>query len=579
MRITNDVIRERLRLHEDSGWEFKQIRFRGNRPVEPTRDDWANEITAFANATGGVILCGVTDRGEMQGLHSEQLIALNQLIAEVCADSIKPALPVEIHHQNLDGKAIMLVHVPKGSSLHECKGRGFIRSGASIREMTSDERLRLSQARSQARYLWFDEQTVPDTGFETLDEALWIPLLSAEGRADPRPALEKMRLLGQDDSGNLRATVAGILCCCRNPEEWLPQACISATLYRGVDRASSQLDAQTITGQLSRQITEGVAFAMRNMRVGARKDPGRIELPQYSARALFEAIANAVAHRDYSMQGSRIRLSMFADRLEIQSPGALANNLGIDELPHRQATRNQVLASVLGKTPVSGVKGAEERVFIMERRGDGVPIIRKETGQLAGRLPHFEMIGASELRVALPSAPTESSPAQVQIEVRTAGEALAGADVLLLFPNNTWKRASTDTFGRAMVGLHTVALPMTVLAAADGYAAHVTRNWMPSSGTLSVEMEPLPDGGSIIFEEATGQLPGLKGRIHPKRDNLDRTYLYASNIAVNEGKPQPVHFALNEELSLTDSNGARRLVRIVEILGRCALLQYRLPES
>ncbi len=579
MNITNDAIRERLRLHEDSGWEFKQIEFRGNRPVKPTRDDWADEITAFANATGGVILCGVTDTGEIQGLHSEQLVALDRLVAEVCANSIKPALPVEIRHCNLDGKAMMLVQVPRGSALHECKGRSFIRSGASKREMTSDERLRLSQARSQARYLWFDEQTVPDTGFETLHESLWVPLLSAEGRANPRPALEKMRLLGQDDKGNLRATVAGVLCCCRNPEEWLPQACITATLYRGADRASSQIDAQTITGPLPRQIAEAVAFAVRNMRVGAHKDPARIDLPQYSARALFEAIANAVVHRDYSMQVSRIRLSMFKDRLEIQSPGILANSLGIDELPYRQATRNEALASVLGKTPVSGVRGADERVYIMERRGDGVPIIQRETEQLAGRPPHFEMIGAAELRVTLPSAPTEPSPARVQVDVRTAGRALAGADVLLLFPNNTWKRASTDTFGRAMVGLHTVALPMTALVAADGYAAHVTRNWMPSSRTLSVELEPLPGGGSVIFDEGTGFLPGLKGRINPIRDNLDRTYLYASNIAINEGTPQPVHFALNEELSLTDSDGARRLARIVEILGRCALLQYRFPES
>ena len=69
-------------------------------------------------------------------------------------------------------------------------------------------------------------------------------------------------------------------------------------------------------------------------------------LPQYSEAALFEAIVNAVVHRDYSIRGSRIRLSMFADRLEINSPGALPNNLTIDSMDVRQSTRNEALASI-----------------------------------------------------------------------------------------------------------------------------------------------------------------------------------------------------------------------------------------
>ena len=579
MNFSDDDIRQHLRLREDSVWEFKQIIFRGNRPVSPGRDDWADEITAFANASGGVILCGVSDAGEPQGLSPEQLVELDRLIVEICADSIKPALPVEIYHRELDGKALLLVTVPKGSSLHENKGRSFIRIGASKRAMTSEERLRLSQDRSQARYRWFDEQTVPGTGFETLHEALWMPLLSVASRENPPAALEKMSLLGADDQGNLRATVAGLLSCCPNPEEWLPQACISATLYRGLDRASGQIDSQTITGPLTQQIAEAVTFAVRNMRVGAHKDPARIDLPQYSVRALFEAITNAVVHRDYSTHGSRIRLSMFADRVEIQSPGALANNLGVEDLPFRQATRNEALASVLGRTGVSGIKGAEERAFIMERRGDGIPIIRNETRRLAGRSPEFKLIGTSELLVTLPSAPTQPSPAQVQVEVSANQRALAGAAVLILFPNHTWKSATTDSFGRATLGVHTTELPLTVFVAATDHLAHITRNWLPSSVPLAVELNALPDGGSAIFEGGTGHLPSLTGRLNPIRDSLDRTYLYASNIAINEGKPQPVHFALNEDLHLVDSNGVKCLVRIVEILGRCALVQYRFPSS
>ena len=311
------------------------------------------------------------------------------------------------------------------------------------------------------------------------------------------------------------------------------------------------------------------------MRVGAHKDPARVDLPQYSARALFETITNAVVHRDYSMRGGRIRLSMFSDRVEIQSPGALANSLGIEDLSFRQATRNELLASVLGKTGVGGINGAEERVFIIERRGDGVPIIYRETEQLAGQSPRFGMIGTSELCVILPSAPTAADPAHVQVSVEANGRALAGATVLVLLPNHTYKLTQTDPFGLAAVSLHTTALPLTVFVAAPGHAANVTRNWSPSLSELSVQLEPLSAGGSIIFEDGTGHVPGLKGRLNPIRDTLDRTYLYTSNIAVNEGRPQPVHFAPNEDLSLVDANGTRCLARIVEIRGSCALVQYQ----
>ena len=575
MNYSDQDIARQLRLGEDSQWEFKQIAFSGNRPTSPRRDDLADEIAAFANANGGMLLCGVTDAGEIQGLSREQIVALDSVLVEVSSDAIKPAVRINTYHRELDGKRLLLVEVPQGESQHDSPGGSYVRVGGSKRRMTSDERLRLAQLRGQARFLWFDKQPVPNTGLGTLDEALWKPLLSAEGRDDPETALEKMGLLGQDEHGTVRATVAGLLFCSHTPEEWLPNACITATHYRGTDRASGQLDTQTITGPLNRQIAEAVAFTVRNMRVGAYKDPARMDLPQYSAEALFEALTNAVAHRDYSMRGSRIRLSMFADRVEIQSPGALANRLTVDELEYRQATRNEVLASVFGRMPTSGIQGAGGRLFIMERRGDGVPIIRRETRELAGRLPRFDLVGGADLRVTLPAASTEPSPARVIITVRASEQPLADAEVLVLFPNKTWRQATTDTLGEAVVGLHTVDLPMTVFVAAHGFAAHCEQEWMPSEGALAVELKPLPDGGAVIFPEATGSLPGLKGRLNPKRDTLDRTYLYASNIAINQGEQQPVHFLPGEYLRLTDADGTEMLIRIVDIVGQSALVEYR----
>ena len=59
------------------------------------------------------------------------------------------------------------------------------------------------------------------------------------------------------------------------------------------------------------------------------------------------------------------------------------------------------------------------------------------------------------------------------------------------------------------------------------------------------------------------------------RDAYDRTHLYASDIAINRGRQQPVHFLPGEDMRLTDANGVEALVRIVDIVGRSALLEYR----
>ena len=152
---------------------------------------------------------------------------------------------------------------------------------------------------------------------------------------------------------------------------------------------------------------------------------------------------------------------------------------------------------------------------------------------------------------------------------------MPSVDLLVLFPNKTWKRAITDENGEAPVDLHTTHLPMTVFVATPGYAALLEREWIPNRGALAVELEALREGGSVIFSEATGYLPGLKGRLNPIRDAHDRTYLYASNIVINEGQQQPVHFALGEELRLTDANGTELIARIVDIVGRSALVEYR----
>lgn len=266
---------------------------------------------------------------------------------------------------------------------------------------------------------------------------------------------------------------------------------------------------------------------------------------------------------------------MFSDRLEIESPGRLPNGMTLEGMEASQATRNEVIASVFGRVPVGDVPGADHRLYLMERRGDGVSIILKETRETAGAVPEYSVVDESSLVLTIPAAKLELSPAPATVTVHSDGAPLPGVDVLALFPNKTWQRATTDHAGEAALDLYTTHLPMTVYAAARGYAAGFHQEWRPDKGGLLLELSGLPGGGAAIFPQATGDLPGLRGRLNPIRDTSDRTYLYADNIAIEEGRQQPVLFRLGKAMRLTDAYGAELSVTIVDIIGRSALLEYR----
>ena len=125
---------------------------------------------------------------------------------------------------------------------------------------------------------------------------------------------------------------------------------------------------------------------------------GLAETPQFSERAVFEALVNAVAHRDYSIAGSRIRLHVFRDRLELYVPGGLVGTMSCDSLHLRQASRNKLIIYLLMRCRAPG--GLRRNHFI-DRPGDGVPIILNESHDLSGRVPEYSLIDDSELRLVI----------------------------------------------------------------------------------------------------------------------------------------------------------------------------------
>lgn len=414
-----DELLRKIRLGEDTSLELKTVAFRGDRVSGPERDDLADEIAAVANTADGVLVLGVDDRSrDIPGISVERLETVERFVLEICNDSIRPpvafrTLRMELPDATGAPRPVLKVDIPRSLFVHEGPGGYFHRQGSSKRKMPPDVLARLFQQRSQARPIRFEEQAVPDTTLADLDESLWRRFVGPSS-GDEIGTLRKMRLLTVDDARQDRVTVAGILLASRGPERWLPGAFIQAVRYRGTRQDSNyQIDAQEIIGPLDIQIRDALAFVRRNMTVAARKDPARIEVPQYSIRAVFEAVVNAVAHRDYSIHGSKIRLFLFDDRLELYSPGPLPNTVTIDSIALRQSTRNELITTLLAKCPVGDPSGEIGRRFLMERRGDGVPILLEESRKLSGRDPIYRLIDDAELLLTIwaakPSSPSASN--------------------------------------------------------------------------------------------------------------------------------------------------------------------------
>ena len=276
--------------------------------------------------------------------------------------------------------------------------------------MAQDQLASLFQQRSQDRLIRFDETVVPGTDLADFDTGL-LKRFGTDRTLDSRSTLAvKLGMAGDDDFGKVGLTVAGVLMGTVQPERWLRHAFIQAVAYRGdrisnssMDGTNYQLDAKDIFGPLDVQVAEACRFVARNQKVGASKLLGRTDCPQYDMTAVFEAVVNAVAHRDYSMLGSKVRIRMFSDRLELYSPGSLVNTMTPETLAYRQATRNEVITSLMAKCSVpESIPGLQStRSTLMDRRGEGVPLILERSDVISGRRPVYESPDESELRLTV----------------------------------------------------------------------------------------------------------------------------------------------------------------------------------
>lgn len=404
-----------IRLGESTFLELKEVRFSGDNIIGPNRDSLADELSAFANGRGGVCLLGVEDRHrEVLGIPVDRLAKVETFVRQICNDSIEPSIdpviePLELPTLTGDNVAIIKIEVAKSLYVHQSPRGYFYRIGSSKRRMSPDYLLRLSQQRDQTRFRPFDEQIVTKSRLEDLDPDLCDQFRTPLTEDSRSGLLSKLHMIRVDRDGELKPTVAGVLMASSNPRQWLANAYIQAVSYRGRDIRISgdpqhtyQLDAADIGGPLDHQITGACQFVFKNMKIRASKHHGRIDRPQFDMTAVFEAIVNAVIHRDYSIYGSKIRLRMFEDRLEIYSPGTISNAMTIDSLAHLQSTRNEVITSLLAKRPVPDLPYLDtDRRTMTDKRGEGVPVIIDRSKELSDKLPEYRLFDEAELMLTI----------------------------------------------------------------------------------------------------------------------------------------------------------------------------------
>lgn len=418
-----------VRFGEDTTLEFKRVIFQGSRIVGPDRRDIADEISAMANTASGRIVFGVDDKTRaLLPLTIPELDLLETWIDSICADLVDPPLTCLVRKIPVSGDhGVIVLDVPRSVFVHKGAHGYFTRIGSAKRELSPDALARLFQQKSQTRIVCFDEQVVADAEVTDLRPALYRAYRTALSSPDDLDFLRKMHFIAHDDRGCLKPTVGGLLMASERPDRFLPSAFIQAVAYRGTERtADAQLDARDIYGPLNVQVVEALRFVNRNMRVAAVKRPGRVDIPQFSLSAVFEAIVNAVAHRDYSISGAKIRLHMFSDRLELFSPGGLPNALTLDEMSERQFSRNELLCSALSRcTIMESVQGVS-RMTMMDRRGEGVPIILEEGAKIADKPPKYEILDDSEVKLTLFSASEAAEEAFKGVDVGGVKKSIGG---------------------------------------------------------------------------------------------------------------------------------------------------------
>ncbi|MGD8905230.1 MAG: ATP-binding protein, partial [Anaerolineae bacterium] len=306
----------------------------------------ADTLVAFANAGGGTLFIGVEPRsGKPSGLEDPEDAVDRVLKAALATD---PPLIIPMPQlTEREGYRVLTIAVPPGlPNVYSFRGKYLIRHDVRNCPLTPRQLRRLMMERGAVSF----EALVPDGArLEDLDWEKAEGYLSGLGimpLSSSEEALVKRGCLVQKD-GQRVPTYAGLLLFGREPQRWVRSGAILLVRYAGTTMGDTFVRDE-IQGTLPEQIHRAEAFVLDNMRRGVRLlGLERVEETEYPVEAIREAIVNAIAHRDYRIAGEEIRVLMFADRIEVYSPGRLPGHITVDNLVEERFSRNEIIVQIL----------------------------------------------------------------------------------------------------------------------------------------------------------------------------------------------------------------------------------------
>jgi len=307
-------------------------------------------LIAFANGDGGLILLGVDDNGQTtQEIWSEEAEGGLREAASLC----RPPVPSRWQTTETQDGPLIGINVARSLDLHSLyDGRVLIRSGTRNRPLSGDEIRDLANSKRTAE---FETEVVPGAQPDDLDPEIikeYLESREKRGAAQVTSTAELLFEIGATDRGG-SPTTAGILLFGKKPQMFFPQCGIvfvrfPGTEPRGEHTGISYGRRDELTGPLARLVARAWNVVFEEMRVGAAVNTlERLELTEYPRFAVREALVNAVAHRDYRIRGRRIEIRMYADRLEVISPGGLPGYITLDNLVEEHFSRNPRLVNGL----------------------------------------------------------------------------------------------------------------------------------------------------------------------------------------------------------------------------------------
>lgn len=324
--------------------------------------DLAVDIVALSNGQGGVIAIGVQPDGSRTGLTSDDTRRINHLIVDV-AKLVSPVTDVVPQTFALSDGVVVLVKIASGRDKpYMTDGRIWIATKTGHRLITAREEIaRLFQ---EAKVIYAEKQLVPGSTIEDLDVDAFDAYFEArfgesvEAQMDSRATLLEKLGLAQEE----QLTVVGTLLFAKHPARRLPVFMVKAAVWPDIDLDDQVATVcQAITGKLSDVYRDTLRFVLDHLSRRQKASDAQLAIPPIVFEAL---IANALIHRDYFVSAP-IRVLIFADRVEIVSPGCLPNNLTVEKIKMGQThVRNPMLATFASKMlPYRGIGSGIRRAL------------------------------------------------------------------------------------------------------------------------------------------------------------------------------------------------------------------------